>query len=106
MNKTDSSFVDYIVFDLLSDLEGLEVKQMFGSFAIYLRGVIVGAIYEGELYLKFDKKTDNSYLTNPENFFVYRQKNKELVLPYKKVSPEVLEDRFLLMEMVIKSFQI
>ena len=49
------SFKDYIVEDVLGHVEGITSRGMFSGYGIYLDGVIVGIIAEGEFYLKADR---------------------------------------------------
>ena len=97
----DNSYKDYIVEDVLGHIEGISSRAMFSGHGIYLDGVIVGLIIDGEFYLKTDKNTRG--LGKP---FQYDRKGKIVSLSYAIVPIEILEDREKIEECVYKSFEI
>lgn len=100
----DRSLVDYLTEDLLSGLSGLSAKQMFGGFGLYWQGVIVGIIYEGELYLKVDDKLKQQYQALDSHQFIYQSKDRRVAMPYMSVPADVLENREALIELLEESF--
>ena len=48
---SSSSYLRYIL-DQLSGLEGVSVRAMMGEYILYLRGKIVGGIYDDRLLVK------------------------------------------------------
>ncbi len=93
MSHSDS-FKEYIVEDVLSHMNGITARAMFGGFGIYLDKIIVGIIVEGELYLKADKDLMTKYKKEGLYPFSYEgKKGKKIELSYMNVPIETLEDR-------------
>jgi DNA transformation protein len=115
-----NSFKDYIVEDVLGHISGITSRAMFSGHGIYLDGVIVGLIIDGEFYLKADKTTKGlgklfEYERNPPSHKPARQLaggatdgrgGKIVSLPYATVPIEILEDREKIEELIYKSFEI
>ena len=97
----DNNFKDYIVEDVLGHIDGITSKAMFSGHGIYLDGIIVGLIIDGEFYLKTDKKTKGLGET-----FQYDRNGKMVKLPYALVPIEILEDREKIQERIYESFEI
>jgi len=102
----DRSLVDYIIEDLLGDVAGLSARAMFGGFSLYLDGVIVGIIYQGELYLKVDEPLKIKYQALGSEQFVYESSGKKVALPYMAVPADVLEDKERLLDSLQESLQV
>jgi DNA transformation protein len=78
----NSGFLQYILEEVLSDIEGLTSRGMFGGYGLYKNGVIFGMIIEDE------------YIQKESKPFMYEGKNKKQVsLNYYTVPSEVMEDR-------------
>jgi DNA transformation protein len=97
----DNSYKDYIVEDVLGHIEGITSKAMFSGHGIYLDGVIVGLIIDGEFYLKINKGTRG--LGEP---FQYDRNGKIVALPYALVPIDTLEDREKIQEQIYESFEV
>lgn len=54
--STSQDFADYIV-DQASFASGISVRAMFGEYALYSEGVVVGLICDNTCYLKITPKT-------------------------------------------------
>jgi DNA transformation protein len=103
----DNSFKDYIVEDVLGHIAGITSRAMFSGHGIYLDGIIVGLIIDGEFYLKTDKETMPKYKAEGEKVFEYeRPDGKVVTMPYVCVSLETLEDREKIEERIYESFEI
>jgi len=97
----DNSFVQYITEDILGHIEGITSRAMFSGHGIYLDGIIVGLIIDGEFYLKTDKNTKGL-----GESFEYDRNGKIVTLPYAVVPIEILEDREKIEERIYESFEI
>ena len=105
--KTDSSFKDYIVYDVLGHVDGITAKAMFGGWGIYKDGCIVGIIVSGELYLKADTHSMERLTKEGRHPFVYDGHNhKTVTMPYMSVSEEELEQPGLIEERINESYEI
>ncbi len=104
---TDSSFMEYILYDVLGHIEGITAKAMFGGWGIYLDGVIVGLIAEGEFYLKADKELVAKYKKEGLYPFTYSgNKGKIYEMSYMSVPEEILNDKEGIEARVFESFEI
>jgi DNA transformation protein len=87
------------VLDLLSQLEKVTFRAMFGGYGIYLNGIIFAIIIDEELYFKVDKTNIDMYKKYNSEPFSYTTKNgKKAVMSYWKVPCTVLEDEKKLVE--------
>lgn len=92
---------DYLhhVLDLLSGLEKVTYRGMFGGYGIYLNGIIFAIIADDELYFKVDNISIDMYKKYNSEPFSYTTKNgKKAVMSYWKVPCSVLEDDTKLLE--------
>ena len=97
----DSSFHDYVVYDLLSDFQGVSSKAMFGGYGVYMDGAIFAIIADGELYFKSNEKTEGFFAARGSRPFTYKKKNNKIyTMNYWFVPSEVYEDRDALAEWV------
>lgn len=89
----------HYVLDLLSTLEKVTYRAMFGGYGIYLNGVIFAIIVDDELYFKVDKTNIEMYRKYNSEPFSYTMKNgKKAVMSYWQVPCSVLEDEKKLVE--------
>lgn len=102
-----NSFKDYIVEDVFGHIDGITSRAMFGGHCIFLGGLAVGLISEGELYLKADKKLVAEYKKIGLYPFTYAgNKNKVYEMSYMNVPLETLEDREKIQVRIYESFEI
>lgn len=104
--KRDSKYKDYIVEDVLGHIPGITAKAMFSGWGIYLGGLIVGIIADGELYFKADSQTVVRYKSLGYYPFSYERNGKMVEMAYMSVPAEVLEDRGAIKARVDESYQI
>ncbi|MFA5877385.1 MAG: TfoX/Sxy family protein [Candidatus Paceibacterota bacterium] len=102
-NKT---FHDYVVGDLLSHMEGLGSRAMFGGYGLYLDGIIFGIIAEDALYLKVDDTNRKEYESFGSSPFTYQKKEKEYAMSYWVIPEEIMENRERLAELIMQSVHI
>ena len=102
MPKRDKGFHDYVLYDLLTGLDGVSSKPMFSGWGVYRNGKIFGIIIEDRLCLKGNEKTSEVFEAAGGEQFEYEKKShpKPVKLPYWSVPEEVLEDRERFMEWV------
>ncbi len=88
-----SDFVDYVVQDLLSGLEGIRARAMFGGWGIYKDGVIFGIIVDYQLYFKVNGSNQAKYKKHGSQPFTYESRGKSISMSYWEVPAEVMDDR-------------
>lgn len=93
MSKRDTSFVEYIIFDVLGHIPGITSRGMFSGHGIYLDGAIIALVIDGELYFKADKELKEKYQTLGYHPFSYDRNGKMVDLNYMSVTLEDLENR-------------
>ncbi|MGH8015985.1 MAG: TfoX/Sxy family protein [Candidatus Zixiibacteriota bacterium] len=93
MTKKDQSFHDYVVGDLLGNIDGITSRAMFGGWGIYRDGNIFAIIIEGELYFKVDDTNRVDFERLGSHPFVYMQGKQKLTMSYWLLPVEVQEDR-------------
>lgn len=100
-----SSFVDYVVNDLLGEAE-IRARAMFGGYGIYRRDTIFAIIVDDELYYKVDGSNRKDFESRGSEPFRYASKGKKQVtMSYWKVPAEIMDDRQMLGEWTEKAVQ-
>jgi DNA transformation protein len=80
---------------------------MFSGYGIYLDGVIVGIIAEGEFYLKADRALAEKYKKEGLYPFTYTgHKGRAHELLYMSVPEETMEDREAIRARVLESYAV
>lgn len=100
------SYVEYIVSDVLSELDSVEVKRMFGGYSYYLDGAIFAFSGPDDgLMFKVDEATQPDFESRGSEQFVYEgHKNKgPVAMPYWTVPEEILEDKQLIADWALRS---
>mgnify|MGYP001593921260 FL=1 len=99
----DKSFHDYVVYDVLGDMQGITSKAMFSGWGIYKDGVIFAIIIEGELYFKAGKDATDFKNISGSHPFVYSKKDgKKITMSYWLIPEEILENKEKLYELIRK----
>ncbi len=96
---TNQSSVDYIL-DQLASLGSVSARKMFGEYALYCDGKVVGLICDDTLYIK---------ITPPGKSYVgkyYREGNAyKGARPSMIIDEERIEDRVWLSELILVTAQ-
>lgn len=105
--KKRNEFVEYIVEDLLAEVDGVSARAMFGGFGLYKEGVIVGIVIDDELYLKVDESNRAEYEAEGSTPFSYERKvGKVVAMSYWKVSSDIIENPEKLTRLFEMSYEI
>lgn len=103
----DNSYAEYIVYDVLGHISGITTKKMFSGSGIYLDGVIVAFVTDGELYFKSDDSLKGKYLTEGCHPFAYTRKDGKVIeMHYMSANEDMIENREIMTERVYESFDI
>ena len=96
---TKSSFVDYVVSDLLAGFQGVRARAMFGGYGIYKDDTIFAIVVNEELYYKVGSLNREDFEEMGSEPFRYDGKGKKPVtMSYWKLPSEVMDDFGLLEE--------
>ena len=77
---SSKEYLDFIL-EQLSQLEGVSARAMMKEYLIYVRGILVGGIY------------DDSFLVKPALAAIERMPSASLVEPYRGAKKMLLVDR-------------
>lgn len=100
----DESFHQYVMEEVLNDIEGITSRPMFGGWGIYMEGIFFGLIADGQLYFKVDESNQKDYEKQGSKAFVYEgHKGKKVTMTYWELPADIMEDKNLLVEWVKKS---
>ncbi len=92
--KRNKDFHDYVVFDLLGDIDGITSRGMFSGFGIYKDGVIFAIIIGDELYLKTNDDSRKYFEENGSRPFSFSKKDgKVYTTKYWLVPEEIFDNR-------------
>ena len=93
--------------DLLSGVEGVEAKAMFGGYSLYKNGVIFALIADDALYFKVDDTNRKNFEARGSAPFTYESRGKCVTMSsYWEVPAEILDDREAIALWAEKSYQI
>jgi DNA transformation protein len=102
----NTAFHDYVVYDLMSELDWITSRAMFGGWGIYQYKLIFGIIIGDELYLKVDETNQKDFEKLGSHPFEYFAKSKKVTMSYWLVPGDTLEDREVLRVLVEQSVKI
>ena len=99
-----NNFVDYVVNDLLADLDGVSSRAMFGGYGLYKNGIIFGMIVDDTLYFKVGEDNVGDYKAQGSKPFTYQAKNgKKVAMSYYEVPADIVEQPQQIKEWVSKA---
>lgn len=85
-------FAEFVVSDLLSGVDDVRYRAMFGGYGIYKGEVMFGLIAEDELYFKVTDDNRREYEDAGSQPFVYTGHKKPVTISYWLVPAEVIDD--------------
>jgi DNA transformation protein len=106
MDTAIQDFHDHIMGDILSHIDNITSRKMFGGYGLYHNGRIFAIITSDTgIYFKVDATNQSQYEAYGSEPFVYtgHKTKKPTQMPYWLVPEEVLEDRELIEEWVLQS---
>lgn len=104
---TKSTFVDYVVNDLLSSFQGVRARAMFGGHGIYKDDTMFAIIVDEELYYKVGDLNRRHYERLGSKPFQYMTKGKKRVtMSYWQLPAEVMDDLQILEEWTDKAMRV
>ncbi len=94
------------VLDLLSHVEGVSARGMFGGFGLYKGSVMFALIADDVLYYKVGPANQPDYEEAGSEPFTYSGKGKPIQMSYWQVPEDVLEDQDALRDWTLKAFEV
>ncbi|MFJ2989318.1 TfoX/Sxy family protein [Collimonas sp. NPDC087041] len=89
MSRNDA-LIDYI-HELLAPLGAISARRMFGGYGIYHDGVMIGIVFDGDLFLKTDDATRPQFAAAGCRPFVYESRGKQIEMSYWSAPEEALD---------------
>ena len=107
-NKAEKAqFLEYVLSEVLADVDGISSRAMFGGYGIYKNGIIFAIIADEQLYFKVDESNRGDYEQYGSHPFVYSQgKTKSTTMSYWELPADIQEDRSEIAGWVQKSYDI
>jgi DNA transformation protein len=107
-NKSEKArFLEYVLSEVLSNLNGISSRAMFGGYGIYKDGVIFAIIADEQLYFKVDESNRGDYEQYGSHPFVYSQgKHKSTTMSYWELPADIQEDKAEIANWVQKSYDV
>ncbi len=91
MSKYES-FKEYVLTEVLREVDGVTAKAMFGGWGIYKSGKFFAMIADGQLFFKVDNSNRGDYQKLGSKQFIYvSPKGKEMKMGYYQVPGEIME---------------
>ena len=79
--------------EIFAGLGAVTVKRLFGGQGVYHRGVIVGAIMDGEVLLKADAATEPQFVAAGATQWTYEfKRGKTIRMPYWTIPTDAVDD--------------
>ncbi len=88
----DESFKDYVLTEVLREVNGVTAKATFGGWGIYKNGKFFAMIAGGQLFFKVDGSNRSDYEKLGSKQFIYvSPKGKEMKMDYYQLPGEIME---------------
>ena len=102
-----SPFLEYILSEVLSNIDGISHRAMFGGYGIYKDGTIFAIIASDQLYFKVGESNRKDYEQYGSQPFVYSHgKHKSTTMSYWELPADILEDRHEIAMWIEKSYEV
>ncbi|MBT3362579.1 MAG: TfoX/Sxy family protein [Chloroflexi bacterium] len=107
-NKSEKAqFLQYVLSEVLADIDGISSRAMFGGYGIYKEGIIFAIIADEQLYFKVDQSNRSDYEQYGSHPFVYSQgKTKSTTMSYWELPADIQEDRHEIAKWVEKAYEV
>ena len=99
--------MEYVLSEVLSNIDGISHRAMFGGYGIYKGGMIFAIIAYDQLYFKVDASNRKDYEQYGSQPFVYSHgKHKSTTMSYWELPADILEDRHEIARWIEKSCEV
>ncbi len=90
----DTSFYQYVLGDLFSEILGISSRSMFGGYGFYYHGKIFAIIADGKLYFKVGDGNRKDFERFGSLPFRYKGHNGKLYeMSYWELPPDIMDDK-------------
>jgi len=99
--KRDTSFHDFVVYDLMNSLSGISSRPMMSGWCIYADKIPFSLIIENKLFFKAkEDEIKKKFKTLGSKQFSYKKKDKKLVkMCYWSMPDEAMDNSDLFYEL-------
>ena len=93
--KKDTSYHDFIVYDLMNGLSDITSRPMMSGWCIYSNKIPFAAIIGNQLYLKAKGESADKLIALGWTKFSYEKTNGKVVgMSYWQVPDELIDDQY------------
>ena len=90
----NTSFHDFVIYDLMANLPEISSKRMMSGWCIYSRDIPIGAIIEDQLYFKADGEMADKLKSLGSEQFEYEKTNHKVIkMRYWSVPEDFVDDQ-------------
>lgn len=89
----DTSYHDFVVYDLMARLPDISSRRMMGGWCIYSTGMPFAAIIENQLYLKAKGELAEDLKRRGWKQFSYDRQGKTVYMSYWLVPADIIDDQ-------------
>ena len=87
---TSTAEIDHLL-ELLSPLGAVSARRMFGGWGVYVEGLMLAIVVEGEPLLKVDALSRGRFEQAGCRPFIYRARGREIPMSYWSVPEQALD---------------
>ncbi len=85
--------MEYVVYDVFGEGEGITYRAMMGGYTLYKDGKVFAIIDDEKLYFKGSSNTEGWYLEHGAKKFWYMKEGKKQYMNYFLMPSDVLENK-------------
>lgn len=90
--SVDNGYLEYVMSDVLCNVQGLHSRKMFGGVGIYKEDLMCALIEDDQLYFKVDDGNWEDYEAVGSLPFTAEMKGRTQTMSYWLVPEDVMED--------------
>ncbi len=92
--KKDTSYHDYVVYDLMNNLSHITSRAMMGGWCIYSKGIPFSLIIDNQVYFKAKGELADKLASLGWNKFNYKRTDGKVIsMCYWKVPDELMDNQ-------------
>lgn len=103
--SVQNEFVSYLL-EGLQPLGRVTGRRMFGSYGLFMNGLMFALVTDETLYLKSGPEIDSWFDEQNLPSFIYQRQSKQIALGYRLAPDSLLDDPQELCEWALRSYQV